>query len=53
MKKSIQGYLSDNLPTHEIPQDIIFLDSMPTTPSGKVDYRTLERMAAGESERTE
>ena len=32
------------LPEHEQPVDIIVIDKMPLTPSGKIDYRTLESM---------
>lgn len=31
------------LPEHEQPVDIIIIDSMPLTPSGKIDYRALEK----------
>lgn len=30
------------LPEHEQPADIIIIDTMPLTPSGKIDYRALE-----------
>lgn len=33
------------LPSHEQPLSVIILDSMPMTPSGKIDYRALEEMA--------
>lgn len=50
IKKTIQDYLSENLPAHEIPKNILFLDKIPFTPSGKVDYRALERIAAEQSQ---
>ena len=34
-----------DLPSHMIPIDIIAIDNMPMTPSGKIDYRALEKMA--------
>jgi len=33
------------LPSHSWAEKIIILDSMPMTPSGKIDYQTLEKMA--------
>lgn len=32
--------------SHNIPKKLIFVDKLPVTPAGKVDYRALERMAA-------
>lgn len=34
--------------SHNIPKKLIFMDKLPVTPAGKVDYRALERMAADE-----
>ena len=34
--------------SHNIPKKLIFVDKLPVTPAGKVDYRALERMAADE-----
>ena len=43
----------DHLPLYYAPKNIVLLDKMPVNSSQKIDYRTLERLAAGESERTE
>ena len=32
------------LPEHMVPTEIKIIDKMPTTPSGKIDYRELERI---------
>lgn len=46
-QKSIEHDLWDllrkELPDHFIPRDILILDKMPITQSGKIDYRELER----------
>lgn len=34
--------------SHNIPKKLIFVDKLPVTHTGKVDYRALERMAADE-----
>lgn len=34
--------------SQNIPKKLIFVDKLPVTPAGKVDYRALERMAADE-----
>lgn len=34
----------DNLPTYSIPKQVIFVDEMPTTQSGKIDYAKLETL---------
>ncbi len=41
-EKSLRG-----LSSHEQPLSIHILDTMPMTPSGKIDYRALEEMAKG------
>ena len=41
----------ENLASHCIPEHFYFLPDIPLTPMGKIDYRTLEAMAAaGEKE---
>ena len=36
---------NEGLPEHMQPEKIIVLNSMPMTPSGKIDYKALEKMA--------
>lgn len=38
---TLQSALADRLPDYMIPSDIILMDSLPKTPSGKVDRRSL------------
>lgn len=33
----------EELPEHSVPVDIVVIDNMPVTASGKIDYRTLEK----------
>jgi len=42
---NIREKCQKELSTHEQPKSVIVVDSMPFTPSGKVDYQTLEKMA--------
>ena len=35
----------NELPEYDRPEIITIIDSMPMTPSGKIDYRALEAMA--------
>ena len=37
----LQEFLSERLPAHMVPQNIILLDRLPLTPNGKVDRRVL------------
>ncbi len=46
--KQLQEKASAELPEHLRPATIHILSSMPVTPSGKIDYRALEREAAKE-----
>ena len=39
-------HIKTGLSQHEQPVSLTILDSMPTTPSGKIDYRALEKQAA-------
>lgn len=34
----------EKLPEHLVPVKIVVLDEMPLTPSGKIDYKVLEKM---------
>lgn len=34
----------EKLPEHSVPVKIVVLDEMPLTPSGKIDYKVLEKM---------
>lgn len=53
LKDAVAKRIAKDLPRYYAPKNIILLDKMPVNSSQKIDYRTLERMAAGESERTE
>ena len=48
--KELKAVCAENVPAYMIPAEYRFLDELPHTPVGKVDFRTLERMAAGETE---
>jgi amino acid adenylation domain-containing protein len=39
--KELRAYLSDKLPDYMVPAVFIFLDTMPLTPNGKIDRRSL------------
>ena len=41
----LQQYCKEKLPVHLVPKQIIELDEIPLTQSGKIDYKTLEKMA--------
>lgn len=41
-------WLAGKIPTFAMPKKYVFCDALPLTPVGKVDYRTMERMIAGE-----
>lgn len=53
LKDAVAKRIAKDLPRYYAPKNIVLLDKMPVNSSQKIDYRTLERMAAGESERTE
>lgn len=43
----VRGLLTSFAPGYLIPQHLTVLDQMPAGPSGKIDYRALEKMARG------
>ena len=43
-EKEIISYCRSNLPENIMPQDIVFIDKLPLTPVGKIDYIKLEKM---------
>ena len=40
--RTVQGFLRQKLPAYMVPAEIHFLDSLPMTPSGKLDRRALK-----------
>jgi len=40
-REELKQFLSEKLPNYSIPSGFVFLDSLPLTPSGKVDRRSL------------
>ena len=44
-KNLILEHIEDVLPIYSIPKKICFIDVIPLTPIGKVDYRALEKVA--------
>ena len=42
LKVDILRHCRENLPEYMVPTEVIFVDTMPRTSRGKVDYRTLE-----------
>ena len=40
----LQQYCKEKLPVHLVPKQIIEMDEIPLTQSGKIDYKTLEKM---------
>ncbi|MBQ9868618.1 MAG: acyl--CoA ligase [Ruminococcus sp.] len=47
-KTELHDLCKRELPEYAQPVDFVFIDEMPLTPIGKVDYRALEKMAEGE-----
>ena len=43
ISKEIIKICEDNLPEYMVPVEIEFVDDMPRTPAGKIDYRALEK----------
>lgn len=50
--EALRDYCKKFLADKYIPTSFIQLDQLPLTPNGKVDYRALERMAAGNTDCT-
>ena len=46
--ESLRDYLRQRLPDHLVPSSLMMLDSLPTTGSGKIDYRALPAPRAAE-----
>ncbi len=44
-RKEIMDTCKQNLPEYMVPEEIEFVDDMPRTPRGKIDYRALENRA--------
>lgn len=44
-EKELRAYALQKLPQRDIAQEYIFLDTIPLTPNGKVDYHALETLA--------
>jgi acyl-CoA synthetase (AMP-forming)/AMP-acid ligase II len=49
-KNALLEHCARELPRHMLPRDIEFVEALPRTPNGKVDYRALKAARiAGES----
>lgn len=46
--ESVRASLSGSLPAHMVPASIEVVDSLPTTPNGKIDRTTLEQWGAAQ-----
>ena len=44
-EKTVLKYCNNSMSAHSVPQRIIFIEKMPLTPVGKVDYNSLLEMA--------
>lgn len=49
-KERVFNHLKQSLTSHSIPKEIFFIDAIPMTSIGKIDYRALEERAAKEYE---
>ena len=47
LAEEIIGACSQKLPAYSVPKKIRFIDKLPRTPRGKVDYRALEKQILG------
>ena len=45
IEKQLRELCKSDLPEYSLPSKYVFIDSMPLTAAGKVDFRTLEKMA--------
>jgi amino acid adenylation domain-containing protein/FkbM family methyltransferase len=48
LKKSVRASLEDSLPDYMVPSVLVFLDKIPLTHNGKIDYRKLPKAGAGD-----
>ena len=48
IEKQLRELCKSDLPEYSLPSKYVFIDSMPLTAAGKVDYRALEKMAEEE-----
>jgi long-chain acyl-CoA synthetase len=48
----VRSYCAEKLSPHKIPRDLIFLDSLPLTPRGKVDRAALEALSRATDSKT-
>lgn len=46
LRAEISGYCRQHIARYAIPSEIEFVDSLPTTKAGKVDYKKLEELSA-------
>ena len=46
-QKQIEVYAHEHLPDSHWPDEYVFIEKMPITRAGKVDYRALEKEAQG------
>ena len=44
LSKEIQKFCHNYLPDYMIPEDVEFIDELPRTSRGKVDFRALEKL---------
>ena len=48
IKEELASLCTENLPTYMVPSQYCFIEQIPHTPIGKVDFRALEREAQKE-----
>ena len=44
--EAVKGYVKENLPRYSVPRDVVFLDALPRSGTGKVVKRDLERLGS-------